>query len=588
MLRFSFANSCSHFLNTLRNNRTSGLKRFLAILIWLSATHVFIRLVTTTNYLVNDDFKMAELMNGNITGKFESNVIFMHPIVGNVVSTLNSVSLSIPWFPLLLIFIQILAFSSLASLNLNRVNYLFLLFFSTAHIAFSTVVPSFTPAAIVVASCGLALFIHSIIENSQRFAWIGVLLIILGGLIRFDGMVFALLMFAVTVALVTINKNNPKSMQLRLFAPVLFLIAGITFISQTPSICKTQSECGAWATYNSFNAIRGDFAGTSRMNLIENELGNTSWSMNDFQLFKNFLYIDDETFNLKNLEQIDDVVPNPSIGQALFSNPIAPMWKVASLNKDLSLFFYPVFAVFVFLSLRERKRDHSGKLFLAFGLVGWLIATAAAATIRFPMRIHEPAIIALAILLLTWSSSTAENSVPFRARHDLKNARRDLKNARRDLKLFFSLLLVLVWFLISYLTPYSARNQSRLSAQNANYVYLEKNFSNARFIVSPGLLTYVDPWSNPTSDLSRKLLYLGWATSSPHFKAKKETLDIDNVYRELVENESTLLIGPRKNAILIAEYLNEHFGIAALPILVGESPSPRGLDLQVWAFKKSN
>ena len=562
----------------VRHSPSTKSKRFLSIFIWLSFAHIFSRLVTTSNYLVNDDFKMAELMNGNFTGNFESNAIFIHPLVGSALSNLNSISSNIPWFPLFLVFIQILAFSSLAALDLNRVSYLFLFFFSTVHTAFSTVVPSFTPAAIVVASCGVALFIHSIINSSQRFAWIGVLLIILGGLIRFDGMLFALSMFAVTVAFVTINKDNRKRMMFRLFAPVFLLVAGTFLISQTPSICRTQSECAAWATYNSFNAIRGDFAGTSRMNLIEGELGNTSWSMNDFKLFKNYMHIDDETFNLKNLEQIDDVVPNPSIEQALFSNPIAPLWKVVSSNQDLALFFYPVFAVFVFLSFRERDRDQSGKLLLTFGVVGWLIATVAVATIRFPMRIHEPAIISLAILLLTLSSSTAENQIPFQIR-------RDLRNSRRDLKIFLSLLLVLVWFLASYLTPYSARNQSRLSAQNAHFVYLENNFSNARFIVSPGLLTYVDPWSNSKSDLPSKLLYLSWATSSPHFKAKKEILEIDNVYRELVENDSTLLIGPRKNAILIAEYLNENFGLTAVPILIGESTSPGEPDLQVWTFR---
>ena len=581
MLSLDLDNSRLRVINVLKYSSAGSPKRFIFILMWLTATHFFIRLVSTTNYLVNDDFSMAELRHGNFTGEFESNTIFMHPIVGSMIVGLNSISTSIPWYPLFIVFIQILALSTLALLNLNRIGYLFLFFFATAHIAFSTVAPSFTPAAIIVASCGVALCIHAIEKSLQIFAWVGVLLIILGGLIRFSGMVFSLLMFVTTVAMVLLAKDNRKSMKLRLLAPVLLLISGISFISQTPSICKSQFECSSWASYDSFNAIRGDFAHTSRMKLLENELENTSWSFNDYALFKNDAHIDDQTFSLKNLEQIDEVVPNPSIGQALFSNPIAPLQKVVSTNLGLSLFFYPVFAVFVYLIFRERGRDKSGKYLLFIGLVGWLIATVAAATIRFPIRIHEPAIISLAILLLTWSSFRVGKPMVIQARSGLKNV-------RSDFAIFFSLLLILVWFLISYLLPYSAQNQNKLSAQNSHFVYLEINFPNARFIVSPGLLVHVDPWSNSKSELPSRLLYLGWATSSPHFTAKKEALEIDNVYRELVANESTLLIGSRKNAFLIAEYLNEHFGITAVPSLAGESPSTGGHDLQVWAFKKSN
>lgn len=85
--------------------------------------------MTTSNYLVNDDFVMAEFMNGNFTGKVESNTVFMHPIIGSIISQLNSMSLDVPWFPLFIVFIQVFSLSALAIIDLNRLGYMFLAFF---------------------------------------------------------------------------------------------------------------------------------------------------------------------------------------------------------------------------------------------------------------------------------------------------------------------------------------------------------------------------------------------------------------------------------------------------------------------------
>lgn len=551
-------------------------KRFLSTLAWLTLTHIFTRLVTTSNYLVNDDFVMAEFMNGNFTGRFESNTVFMHPIIGSIISDLNSMNLNVPWFPMFLLLVQVLSLSSLAILDLNRLSYIFLVFFSTAHVAFATVVPSFTPAAVVTTSCGIALFLHAISKNSQKIVWIGFLLIALGGLIRFDGMAFAIAMFVVPTCLVMTNQRNRKNIQLRLLAPALILIAGIFSIDQTPTMCITQSECVAWSKYNDFNAIRGTFHGTSRMKTLEDELGKTNWSTNDYLLFSNFVYIDDGTFNLTNLEKIDEVVPNPSIFKALYSNPAAPLRKIVISNPELSLFFYPAFAAFIYFFIRLIPPNRWHKTSMLLGLTGWLMATIAAATIRFPARIHEPALISLAIFLLIWSATVLKNSTP-------SPATPDFRSSRRDLKILSSMLSIMMCFLSLYLITYSAMNEARIDTQRQRYEYLETNIPNSQFIVSARFLTDVDPWSPLESALPKRLLHLGWMTSSPHFNDKKELLGIDNIYLDLVKNKSLYFIGPEKQAILIAQYIKENSELTVIPQELPELTEGNS-DLLVWRF----
>jgi hypothetical protein len=529
--------------------------------------------MTTSNYLVNDDFVMAEFMNGNFTGKLESNTVFMHPIIGSIISQLNSMNLNIPWFPLFIVLVQVFSLSTLAIMDLSRLSYMFLAFFSMAHIAFVTVVPSFTPAAIVTSSCGIALFLHAIGKNSQRIVWIGFLFIILGSLIRFNGMAFAVAMFVMPTFLLMTNSNNRKNVQLRLLAPALVLIAGIFFVSQTPSICKTQSECAAWAEFNSFNTIRGSFHGSDRMALLKEGLENTNWNLTDYRLFSTFAYTDDVSFNLENLEQINEVVPSSSIAQALFSNPLGHLSKVVTSNIEISLVFFPVFAGFLYVSLSHMRGFRSQKYFLLFNLMAWLIATGAVATIRFPIRIHEPALVSLSIILLIWNSSTAKSV--------------NIRITRSDLKRFSSLLLVSTLILLSCLINYSTRNENRLSVQNARFDYLEENFPNSRFIVQAALLTDLDPWANSNSELPERLLYLGWMTPSPHFKAKKENLKMGNIYRELVESESLFLISSKRNATFIAEYLNEKFDADIKPFVLRELPEGE-FDISIWTFRSLN
>lgn len=560
-----------------RHGPSIQARRFLSILFLLSATHIFTRLITTSNYLVNDDFIMAEFMNSNFTGELESNTVFMHPIIGSVISQLNSINLNIPWFPLFIVFVQVFALSTLAILDLSRLSYIFLAFFSVAHIAFVTVAPSFTPAAIVTTSCGVALFFHAINKNLLRGAWVGALLIILGGLIRFDGMSLALLVSAIPILFIFAKRMNDDSLRLVFFAPVLSIIAGMYLIGQTQTTCKSQADCAAWNSYVNFNEIRGTFHGTDRMNLIESELENTSWSRNDYQLFRNFLYIDDKTFSLRNLERVDDVVQNPSIAQALISNPVAPLRKVLGSNPEISIFFYPAFVSFIYFFSRRILSSRSDKLFLYSGLVSWLLAAVAAATMRFPVRIHEPVTISLAIFLLVWSTTTVKKSVP-------SLAPLDFRRSRLDLIMLSSLLMILVGLLVLFLSKYSALNKDKIYAQNQQFKYIETNFPNSSFIVSAGVLTDVDPWTNSKSALPKQLLYLGWMTSSPHFKAKKDVLGIDNVYRGLVRNDSILFIGSEKESILIAQYIEENFESASKPKLVAELPEGNS-DLLVWEFR---
>lgn len=297
------------------------------------------------------------------------------------------------------------------------------------------------------------------IWDQQRFTKISLdwsFFIILGGLIRFDGMLFAIALLAIPVALALTKKVFRKRGIAKLLAPVFVLIAGIALVSQTQAVCRTQAECKAWNTYTSFNEIRGTFHGTPRMQLILKDLESTSWSINDYKLFRNFIYIDDETFNLNNLEHIDDVVPSPSIVQALITNPFAPIQKVFSSNSEISLIFYTAFLAFVYFFFRSTGRNSPNTASLVLGLASWLLATGAAATMRFPVRIHEPALVSFAIFLLISSAVAVGDSVSVRTRPVLRNT-------RRDLTIFSTLLLILMCSLVLFMNKYSTQNAVRIS-----------------------------------------------------------------------------------------------------------------------------
>jgi hypothetical protein len=126
-------------------------------------------------------------------------------------------------------------------------------------------------------------------------------------------------------------------------------------------------------------------------------------------------------------------------------------------------------------------------------------------------------------------------------------------------------------------------NEARIDTQRQRYEYLETNIPNSQFIVSARFLTDVDPWSPSESALPKRMLHLGWMTSSPHFNDKKELLGIDNIYLDLVKNKSLYFIGSEKQAILIAQYIKENSEITVIPQELPELTEGNS-DLLVWKF----
>ena len=96
---------CSNLFHSIKNYKIL-IAIFYSFLLISSAI-----LFLPIRFEENDDVVMLLLASGNYTGSFESNLVFINPMYGSLVSMLYRFTTEVEWYSVLFVFFHLVSFS---------------------------------------------------------------------------------------------------------------------------------------------------------------------------------------------------------------------------------------------------------------------------------------------------------------------------------------------------------------------------------------------------------------------------------------------------------------------------------------------
>jgi hypothetical protein len=275
------------------------------------ATWLFIQLDFTRYFVANDDVAMLEIANGRLFGHPSEHLVFINVALGFLLRELYIVLPSLPWYTILLQFLDVVAIAVIVYLALARsadrrwlvaVVLLDLVAFQLTFLIGLT----FTSVALLLAGAGCLLFVFapaalerpSVITGAVAGSCVGVAVLLRLG--SAQAILLALAPLLVWAAI----RCRPRS-RLVAFVSVLALVGGGGLFAERLYL---GSDTG-WEHYRQYNLARGALHDTDRV-IPDRQLGpvlaRIGWTPNDLQAFTYWLFADEHVYSLRNLRAIDN------------------------------------------------------------------------------------------------------------------------------------------------------------------------------------------------------------------------------------------------------------------------------------------
>ncbi len=226
----------------------------------------------------NDDVVMLLLASGNYTGNFESNLIFINPIYGAVVSSLYRFSKGIEWYTLLFLLFHLVSFSvlihKLIKLTLKPIIVISLvILFSVLELNFLMYL-QFTTVAIMMSVAGIILY-----QREKRVQSIfSFLMILFAAFIRPE---VTLLILIFVFPYFIYSSFNSKSYR-HLIYFLFFLIIPVSSI-----ISRDKLVSNEWKDATKYNRLRAVVTDNLNADFSESIYKGVC-SKEDYTLLKNF------------------------------------------------------------------------------------------------------------------------------------------------------------------------------------------------------------------------------------------------------------------------------------------------------------
>lgn len=270
-------------------------------------------------YEVSDDFIMEMIVSGAYTGSPSPFIMFMHPIIGIVLSILYTFIATINWY---FIFQITVIFTSLCILSYTFLKYrkdnlsillfmIFLLFLSND----LYLLVQFTKTAILSLCAGCILMLSNILDrntmNKKEIA-LGILLFCVGYMIR-NKCIYIVLFFSVLPILFHGIQKRFKYIDFvklakkagKVMFPCFFVLVGLSFFSK-----EFVQRYPAYKEYKEYSAYRSDIVDYSYYSYEENrtEFEKNGISENDFYTLVHWNFGDIEYYDLDKLKTVSTIL----------------------------------------------------------------------------------------------------------------------------------------------------------------------------------------------------------------------------------------------------------------------------------------
>lgn len=270
-------------------------------------------------YEVSDDFIMEMIVSGAYTGSPSPFIMFMHPIIGIVLSILYTFIATINWY---FIFQITVIFTSLCILSYTFLKYkkdnlsillfmIFLLFLSND----LYLLVQFTKTASLSLCAGCILMLSNILDrntmNKKEIA-LGILLFCVGYMIR-NKCIYIVLFFSVLPILFHGIQKRFKYIDFvklakkagKVMFPCFFVLVGLSFFSK-----EFVQRYPAYKEYKEYSAYRSDIVDYSYYSYEENrtEFEKNGISENDFYTLVHWNFGDIEYYDLDKLKTVSTIL----------------------------------------------------------------------------------------------------------------------------------------------------------------------------------------------------------------------------------------------------------------------------------------
>lgn len=443
---------------------------------------IFLNYIYCIRYEENDDLVMLLIASGKYTGTPDAHLIFMNFTYGYFLNILYKIYSGIEWYTISLVFVNVLSVSVISNLIHRTVDKtifkMFLWFFMFSVFLYISCLLQFTKTAAIASIAGVCLIYN--IENKQKYK--GILLLILGSLIRFEAAILILIMslplFVLPKFKDSFSYKNSKFLVIMVAAILFLKVLDYSYYHSNPD----------WKAYIQYNRVRG-------------KINDNPNAKSTFLKLPKEVTKEDYTLLLKALTNLSaiDYSNLEKIYESIDSKPI-----ISKLRNVFQLLHYKTWililcCIIFLILLLNRKNWKQTLLFLVifFGVIGLLAINA-----KVKHRVFFPALIGVVCFLF------------------IKNKSNTLSK--------WSITPFIALFVLSLMLIKQIHKEAESSCSQALRFKKQNEFINAYLtgnnIIIPAGSTYQIQFCNPfevsKSFPSQKLLFPGWMTGIP-FNANK-------------------------------------------------------------------
>ena len=531
---------------------TPGFRFFSCSFFGLVTYSAILALCFSSGVMVNDDIAMMSFASGDFTGTPESQLVFIGILIGGLLKLLYTLNSALPWYALVLVFIQIFSGATLLTILHKFLkgwrNRPFVCVASLVALITPTLVLdlSFSTTAMYTSVVGLACLTVTLENYREQGALVLVaiaFILIFASSLRFDFFLAAVLLMLPMYLLHTHKLSKSR----------VLLTLGLLLLPVASQFAQNQiSNTSDWESYKKFNELRGSLHGTPGLlhfvsTAYEEEtiekIREFGWESEDLLLFGSWYFEDDQLFNISSLEKLKE-----NIVAGVTKIPLQPALENVIFGKELIILFG---LVMVFFGTGLTVNKHKNFLVLQ---VLWFFSVAVyiSSSSRFPDRFAVGAIVGLFICILT------SNMVLLR-RQSLGNFCSESQLRKKGVFFFMCLAFTGVFLIPHKFSASQISNQNEIES-----VRLKSELQGFDDIDPYGTFVYVgaqisaegiSPWSERTLLANKRFLGLGWASQSPHQEKRKQSMGLDgNFFDRFFLSQ---FIDERHNYLFTTRYIAE-------------------------------
>ena len=504
-------------------------------LVYLSVLSILSTTLGTPIYGTTDDNILAGFVDGSYTGEREKRLIFIRPLIGQILNKLQTALPHLGIYSLFLLFMLVVSFAIFGTMltrrdespEIRKISQISWVALSSPAIIWFSLAPTYTAISILCTCLSLmSVFINIILNKRSYLLFIfATILFILSFLVRPEGATGAILLSILPLAYLAYKVKKID------FKKVILVTLILIPISIYDNYLQHSTSNSAWNKYDNWNNLRHQVQHrVAEDQLLDLRVLN-NWSIPEYHLFMDLSFGDERVFDKQWLEPAyENTYFTRGVNGLVHSNPFTVIQKIFDqLSK-----YYGVIVFQIILSIWIVVRRKSTKIEKVICMMTtWIPVCLAiylmASNLHTPERTLYPLLLLPNIFLLT------QNKIF-----------QDKLESNLSLKVWAPLLLcsIFLWFF----APKGLAEQISLNhEQQKSATILQKElgtFDDQAIFIGPGNAELYDR-KNPYLvsaqwNIPRMITSGNWETFSPYWYKRIEYLGLSggSIYESLFSEKA--------------------------------------------------